>query len=340
VNTWAAIDRFLDQAIPATLSAESITNARAHGIHLLVARQWQAAGRTLPPELIGDEQSAAFIHLAVQSLLHRIVRVLDEPVLLLKGPEVAAHYPDPTMRVFGDIDLLVSDTATAQAALLAAGFELIEDVEFDHHGYPLRWSSLPLFIELHRRPSWLSWMTPPSNDQLWANAIPSSLGIPGVMTIPPIWHALLLAAHSWRHVPLRRLIDLVDITVMMQDADRDEATRLAHEWGIGPVWTTTLGAIDNLFPAQGADPGRSWSLRLWARHLRAVRDRTVAEKHLARWLGAFWAPTPARKLQALKATIGEDVTPLRGEPRMVKVQRVYRAIVDALRPATARSRDS
>ena len=40
----------------------------------------------------------------------------------MKGPEVAAHYPVPSDRPFGDLDLLVEDPEAAQRALIAAGF--------------------------------------------------------------------------------------------------------------------------------------------------------------------------------------------------------------------------
>ena len=42
--------------------------------------------------------------------------------MLIKGAEVAVDYPGPRLRRFGDVDLLASDAAAAQAALLAAGF--------------------------------------------------------------------------------------------------------------------------------------------------------------------------------------------------------------------------
>ncbi|MGI8644321.1 MAG: hypothetical protein ACR2LS_09435, partial [Thermomicrobiales bacterium] len=176
---------------------------------------------------------------------------------------------------------------------------------------------------------------PPTNAELFDLAIPSATGLPGLLTLPPVEHTLLLAAHSWRHAPLRRLIDLVDIATMAEGLDAGQLDPKAGRWGLGPVWNTTRRAIEALV---GPDPSTSWPLHLWARHLRAMRDRTVAEQHAAVWLGTLWAPTPRAKLHALAATVAGDLRPLGGEPWPVKVQRTSRAIRDAASPWTPRDR--
>jgi hypothetical protein len=94
--------------------------------------------------------------------------------------------------------------------------------------------------------------------------------------------------------------------------------------------------VDALF----IDPSRrSLPLRTWARHLPAVRDRTVVEKHVTYWIGGFWAPTPMAKMKATAALVGDDLSPLRGEPWRSKMTRIGRAARHAFDRATPRSRD-
>src|SRR5438445_329663 len=95
-------------------------------------------------------------------------------------------------------------------------------------------------------------------------------------------HAVLLAAHSWGHEPLRRVLDLIDIAMVLEgEDDRRLARELAFRWGLGGVWRTTIGVADALLRRSGSVP----ALRIWARHLAAVRERTVFETHLTRWAG-------------------------------------------------------
>ena len=48
-------------------------------------------------------------------------------LMLMKGPEVAAHYPLPSDRPFRDLDLLVEYPAAAHRALIGAGFVQVAD---------------------------------------------------------------------------------------------------------------------------------------------------------------------------------------------------------------------
>ena len=61
---------------------------------------------------------------------------------------------------------------------------------------------------------------------------PSATGVPGLLAPVPAAHAVLLAAHSWAHAPLRRLLDLIDVTVAVEhDRDRALAGELAQSLG-------------------------------------------------------------------------------------------------------------
>jgi hypothetical protein len=212
----------------------------------------------------------------------------DGPLVVLKGPEVAAHYPDAVLRPYGDIDLLVPGPPSEwQRALLADGFipigdpRLYEDI---HHERPLAPPGLPLHVELHSVPKWPDGFPRPRIAELLEAALPSSLGLDGVCTLDRAHHALVLAAHSWAHRPLRRVGELVDVAAMSDGLDPAELRALAARWGLLKIWDTSVAAA-------GALEGRrtTWPLRTWARHLPAVRERAVLESHAERWLSGFSA---------------------------------------------------
>ena len=212
---WEGVDRLIDRA-------PTLADLRSHRIELLAARRWRALGRAVPDEFVELERRSALHRLVVPRLLERVRGAYDGPMIVHKGPEVAAHYPDPILRDFGDVDLIVPNAEEVQRALIAAGFEEIGDpaLYLDiHHLRPLRWPELPLHVEIHARPKWVDSLAAPPVEELFAVAVPSTT-IDGVEAFPPEHHALLLAVHSWAHEPLRRLRDVIDIAAVAAGADR------------------------------------------------------------------------------------------------------------------------
>ena len=84
---------------------------REHGVHLLGAKRLREVGRPVSDELEADGWTAAILTLVAPSLLERVRESCDGPLVLMKGPEVAARYPQPELRGFRDVDLLVPDAA-------------------------------------------------------------------------------------------------------------------------------------------------------------------------------------------------------------------------------------
>jgi hypothetical protein len=325
---WDGVDRLVD-------AAPGVGDLRSHGLHLLAARRWRILGRPVPASLAEQELRAVYEAQAVGPLLERIRAAVEGPIVLMKGPVVAGRYPDPLLRPFQDLDLLVTDAAAAQANLLASGFapslEHTLDADNVHHLHPLRLPDLPLEVEVHSRPKWVNLLEPPSVDDLLEGAEPAALGVDGILTFEPTYHALILAAHLWAHDPLTRLLRVVDVAAMAEASERREIDALAEAWGLTRLWRTTMAVADTLL--LGAE-GRPWPLRTWARNLSTARETTVLELHLGRCLGAFSVLPPRRAIKALAAALAGCLRPQPDESWRRKLRRTARQLV---RPSMRRS---
>lgn len=324
---WTGVDRLIDQA-------SGLADLRAHRLHLLAARRWRRLGQDIPSQLARDETATAAVALTAAQVLTRVREAYDGQLILLKGPEIAVHYPAANTRPFVDLDILADHPDQAQKALLAAGFEAggMEDSYYDglHHLRPLRYPKYPVpSVEIHRRPNWVEWGDPPETDELFEAAVPGASETPGLLALPAAHHALVIAAHSWIELPLRRLSDLVDALAVSAASDRREVDLLATSWRIDRVWNTTRAAAEALILGEG-DP---LSLRLWARDLRAVRDRTVLEEHVRRAASTFWAlPAHRAALESARA-LARDATPTPPETWASKLKRTRQAMLNPSRPA-------
>jgi len=263
-----------------------------------------------------DRHAIAFGSVSVKPLLERIRAATGQPMLLLKGPETAAVYPAPGLRPFGDLDLLVPDPVQAEADLLAAGFTQwasphAEPVPWHHHRIPMRYGTVPLGIELHRDPGWLSWMTPPSNTELFARSVPSVTGVDGVVALRPAEATLFLAMHSWRHGPYHSLLHMIDIELMRQHADSPELDVLARRWGIERVWRHTTRLLDWCFhdPSMPLSPLE----RIWSAHIRSGRARSRRAAGIAIRTKSLAAPSPLAAIRSFGTDLERTLTPVEDE---------------------------
>lgn len=315
---WAAVDALVDRA-------PSLADLRSHRLEPFAIRRLRARGLPVPADLLEEERRAAIAVLAAPVLLERVQEAYDGEVITLKGPDVAELYPDPVLRPYRDLDLLVRDAPAAQAALVAAGFEEVGDpAEYVdiHHLRPLRSPGLPLVVEIHSRPKWVDAVQPPPTEELFAAALPESGRL---RHLPPAHHALVLAVHSWAHEPLRRLRDMVDVAVMAEAAGRAEVATLARAWGLERLWRATSAAVDAVLWER--EP--SLPLRLWAQNLEKVRERTVFENHAQRWLSDFSIMPFGSAAARLPATVAREFLPKRAEGWPAKLVRMLRALRNA-----------
>lgn len=317
-HVWPAIDRLVE-------GTTDLAGLRAHGLQLLAARRWQTMGRPLPASLQYEVWAAAIAAIAAPRFLCTVREQIKGPMLLLKGPEVASRYPDPALRPFVDLDVLVPDAGAAQQALLAAGFTPVSRAirGESHHRVPLTFPGSPLYLEVHEGLGGLHWMTPPSIEMLVARAVPSATGVADVLTLPPADHAMLLAAHSWRHMPLRRVRDLLDIALLTDRVDPAGLAATARAWNMTRLWEATVRAGDVILG--GAAPA-SWWERYWFHHLLALQELTSGQACVRRWIGSWWAPTPRWAIGALALALRRDLHPLPGESWPAALGRMGRSL--------------
>lgn len=329
IDLWPAAAAMIDRA-------GSLDALRAHRLQLLAASLWASDGRMVPENLMADRRRAVSMALAAPSMLARVRDSYDGRLLLFKGPEVAACYPDRGARYFHDLDLIADDAPAAQRALVAAGFV---EQEFPggwpdiHHLRPLNWPGLPLDIEVHSRPKLPDWLPAPRAEELMERAVPSATGIDGVLSPDPVAHALLLAAHGWGHRPLGRLGDHVDIAAVLPFARWPEAAALARSWGWGELWDLTAATGAAVLRGERAPT----LVRTLGRHLLEVRDLTVSEFHALRILGPALAVPRRRAAGVLRDRVLDLCRPDAGQTRREQLTRAAGALRHAR--ATKASRD-
>jgi hypothetical protein len=321
MSLWARVGELVD-------SAPSLSALRAHRLHLLAASRWRASGQPVPAALRDEERRAAMIALAVAPVLERAVGAYAGPLMLMKGPEVAARYLEPATRPFRDLDLLADNAPAAQKALIAAGF--VEFGEPDRyvglqHLCPLVWPGLPLVVEIHSKPNQPLWLAAAPVERLLAGAVPSATGIAGLLAPAPPAHALLLAAHAWAHAPLGRLVDTVDLAAVLPAREFGAASAVAAEWGWDGLWRVNAGVARSLF----GDPAGE-GLPAWAGHLASARDRSVLENHIARVAAPAASLSARRALAAVGRTLARTAQRRDNEAWRDKLRRSRLAVAHAL----------
>lgn len=322
VELWEAIGRVLD--------ASTVAGIRWHGLGPLFARRLRHQDRPVPEALGSDYWASSFAMLMCRPLLQRVRESCDGPLVLMKGPEVARLYPDAA-RGFSDIDLLVPDAAATHRQLKEAGFVEVGEPELFwgiHHLQPLQWPSLPLALEIHTRPKWVEGLAQPEPAAMIEDAVPSGLDVEGVSALNPIHHTLAVAMHHWAHVPLASCRDMVDLLALSAESSEAELEQAATSWGIRRLWLTSYGAAKGVFGLE--EP--TVPVRIWARHLRAVRERSVFENHLQAWLSPYWSLSPAEALRYSGKALLKDVRPAFDEGWREKGARFVKAVRRARAP--------
>jgi hypothetical protein len=214
--------------------------------------------------------------------------------VLLKGAAALVEdlYPDPGMRIVGDLDLLVREAQVdrAVAALETAGFGVgtaRRSFDADPHHLPLRvHATSRVGIELHTRPAPRSLDALLDAGEYLANARPRQWrGYPLLLPGPADWlvhniaHGQIVDGHYWRGVPrLRQLLDLALLRARHAGAiDMATVEERFRNAGYGKVLADTVRLVALLL--EGADPaaGSAEGARVIAQ-VRATVERPAAQR--------------------------------------------------------------
>lgn len=239
------------------------------------------------PELRDAHRSAMLQSLALERVLVRVAgafRGEGIEAVVLKGPTLAALYPDPSWRPFGDLDLMVrgEDWQRSCAVLAGMGFGRVLPEPRSH--FDVRFGKAAthraedgLEVDLHRTlvvgPFGL-WMDP---DELHRRSVPFRLGGVALRRLDDtaqLVHACVHAALGWRPPLLLSLRDVVQV-LDRATVDWELFGDVVRRWKLDVVVrhafsavVETLGASlrTEATPFLSATPGR--------RELRALRAYT------------------------------------------------------------------
>ncbi len=252
---------------PAMNWVKVVDLARQHGMASLL--YWRA-GHHFPAKVREGLQRDFYVAAARAMVTERrlasvleALRAASVPALVLKGAAIAAWYPDPALRPYGDLDVLVPWTQLDEAveALQALGY---------HCTYSRAWSlkygyDLPMasddglsVVELHWRLDYPEGIGHLPVRDLWERAVPYTLGEQAGLQLEAVDMVLHLCAHAAikhrAHLGLRPMCDLAQITRGWEPVEWETLARRASAYGLArPVYLTLALAeqvLDLTVPAE------------------------------------------------------------------------------------------
>jgi hypothetical protein len=286
---------------------------------------------------------------ALESELGAIEPVLEEACgagpLLLKGPAAARHHPDPALRTFVDLDLLLPRESLGRSAdaLEARGYQRF--VEFDPefgeaHGHDVhvrrKVGIRNLDVELHWRVGDDPLGEVLTHERLSASAARMTVGGREVAVPSPSWELIVLALHllSDRGKRLIWLVDLRAAGLAAGDEDWAEGFRLADRHGLLWVLHRALDYVERHLGFERPRPLAAGPPPAWG-PLRAVEEIDApASLHVGRLAGmrtreraAYLRRVLVPSREGLRDSVGAD-----GAPMWRLVGRHMRAAAAGLRP--------
>ncbi len=177
---------------------------------------------SLPPEVVTKWNRQVLMHTAYniqliyeqQSVLQTL-REQNIPCAILKGSSVACHYAEPTHRVMGDIDILVSSNRQEEAVRLLQSVGYGNILATEHHCH-LTISKENLTVEVHREPNGIHMVSDPimksKLHDYFTHALETITYIGDIPTLSVGYQAVVLLLHKLEHflsdaLGLRQLCD-------------------------------------------------------------------------------------------------------------------------------------
>ncbi len=163
-----------------------------------------------------EYQASSVRNLYYHKELNKLLSAHDIPYVILKGQASAYYYPDPALRVMGDVDFLVAMSAVDEVdeLLVSQGFKKLDGAE--KHEYHWAYKKDREALELH----WDVPGVPETNNETIKSYLSDIIekrrmiqALGGEFAIPaPVHHGLVLLLHTINHmtatgVGLRHLCD-------------------------------------------------------------------------------------------------------------------------------------
>lgn len=232
---------------------ELITWARRQRLLPLLGWRAQQLGWELPAAMTEAIRRSRMAVAAQQALTHQQLRTLGEiaqhlaiPVVLVKGAAAAEAYPEPWMRPYGDIDLLIDEVNASPylKALRDNGYQDVAGTPGTRHEHlpPLMDPNTGGWVEIHTSLAWIqnrSLFTLSS----WADRLRPIANSPGLYAPNPMDHTLYLLFHGIVQHDLERSVQvLTDVWFWTEHWDEREwhkmrslaeATEMLYAVGLG-----------------------------------------------------------------------------------------------------------
>jgi hypothetical protein len=346
----AIADRARDLITPGLDWPSLLRLSDAHGVVPLVARNLGALPDAAIPESVRRAADRARQVNAARNLLGS--RVLEQAlgslgkvgirVMPLKGVALGQWlYGDASLRVSGDVDILVprQDAARALRLLSEHGYatapgeprvaaqdvDLLLESNIEYGLLPPECPDVPL--ELHWGIAW-RWVPDAAIEDLWATSAPAWFAGVETRRPSPEWELLYLAVHAARHrwQALKWLVDLHEAFGRGQ-AQWRLARKTAVRFGLESVLDLAAALCRTLFDSPVADGAAPAPLPSWVRVFPSGpaaagqwRDAAFPTRLLAR---------PSDKLRYLARVL---FLPTLAERRLVRLPAALAPLYYPLRP--------
>jgi hypothetical protein len=283
---------------------------RRHGLLPLAVAHWRRTGQPVSPELEAERVAATARLIEADRLVDRLASSLQSPFLVFKGHEVGALYPDPTVRVLRDIDVLVRDADRVHDELLGAewqeqtGAGVLRWYDDIHQTHPLVLPGMSIALELHRRPNWPTWGVPPTLDELFEAAQRSVVDVDGALAPSTEHHALLVLAHSWCHQPFERFSQLIDFALLLDLSDAAVLRTTARRWQLEKLLDVATRTVDSVLLGRAEDP---MVIRWCAPHLRDLGRVSPTRQQVHRYAASLFVARPVGAARGAIEGIGRRI---------------------------------
>ena len=238
----------------------------------LEQRESDAGGGAGAPQEVMDELRRDLHTAAAQAMLAELqlatilgmLSAADVPVIVVKGAATAAFYPDPALRAYGDIDIMVAKAQldAAERALNGLGYECFASkawwLDHFHHLPPMVSERGGLLVELHWGLDYEAGKGRLPADDLWARAVQWTVqGQPTLRldTIDAVLHLCRHAVVQHRvYGAFRSLCDLAQLTEGWGQEEWETMGQRALDYELArPVYLTLVlaeQALDFTAPAE------------------------------------------------------------------------------------------